>query len=75
QSGECLNTLESNLTTAVPVAISPDGYFTGKIEDIKEHVRVSEAPLSQRKLTDAEIEHFRKKGNFLELGEIERNVK
>ena len=51
-------------------AIDPDGYFYANNKAIDEFLRVSEEPLSQRKLTDEEIKHFRKKGNFLEVGEI-----
>ena len=51
-------------------AIDPDGYFYANNKAIDEFLRVSEEPLTQRKLTDEEIKHFRKKGNFLEVGEI-----
>ena len=66
QSGECIYTIDYNSK----LSIDKDGYFRGELEGIKEYVRVSEAPLSQRKLTDEEIEHFRKKGDFLKVGKI-----
>ena len=66
QSGECIYTIDYNSK----LSIDKDGYFRGELEGIKEYVRVSEAPLSQRKLTDEEIEHFRKKGDFLKMGKI-----
>ena len=66
QSGECIYTIDNE----AKISIDKNGYFLGEIKNIKEHVRVSEAPLTQRKLTDEEIKHFRKKGNFLEVGEI-----
>ena len=61
QSGECIYTIDIE----AKVSIDKDGYFVGELADIKEYVRVSEAPLTQRELTDEEIKHFRKKGNFL----------
>ena len=64
QSGECIYTIDNSAM----VSIDKDGYFVGEMEAIKKLTRVSEAPLSQRKLTDEEIKHFRKKGNFLEIG-------
>jgi WD40 repeat protein len=52
------------------ISIDKNGYFTGSDEAIEKYLRVSEEPLTQRKLTSEEIKHFRKKGNFLEIGEI-----
>ena len=66
QSGECLYTIDNT----AKVSIDKDGYFVGERADIVEYVRVSESPLRQRRLTDEEIKHFRKRGNFLEVGKI-----
>ena len=66
QSGECIYTIDYNSK----LSIDKDGYFRGELEGIKEYVRVSEAPLSQRKPTDEEIKHFRKKRDFLKVGKI-----
>lgn len=71
QSGECIYTSDNT----AKVSIDKDGYFVGELEDIKEYVRVSEAPLTQRKLTDAEIKHFRKKGDFFQVDEIVSKAK
>ncbi len=49
--------------------IDKHGYFTGSDEAIDKYLRVSEEPLTQRKLTSEEIKHFRKKGDFLEIEE------
>ena len=65
QSGECVYASDHR----AKVSIDKDGYFAGEIIDIMKYVRVSESPLSQRKLTNEEIKNFRKKGNFLEVGE------
>ncbi len=67
RSGECIYTSDH----AAKVSIDKDGYFTGEID---EYVRVSEAPLTQRKLTDEEIKYFRKKGNFLEIVIRKRDI-
>ena len=66
ESGACIYTNDNK----AEISIDKDGYFRGELEDIREYVRVSEAPLSQRKLTDEEIKHFRKKGDFLKMGKI-----
>ena len=66
QSGECIYTSDNT----AKISIDKDGYFVGEMVDIVEYVRVSESPLSQRRLTDEEIKYFRKRGNFLEVGEI-----
>ncbi len=52
------------------ISIDKHGYFTGSDEAIDKYLRVSEEPLTQRKLTIEEINHFRKKDGFLEIGEI-----
>ena len=65
ESGECIYTIDNT----AKVSIDKDGYFRGELEDIREYVRVSEAPLTQRELTDEEIEYFRKKGDFLKVCE------
>ena len=51
------------------ISIDKHGYFTGSDEAIDKYLRVSEEPLTQRKLTSEEIKHFRKKGDFLEIEE------
>ncbi len=52
------------------ISIDENGYFISKDKNIDKYLRVSEELLSQRKLTNEEINHFRKKDNFLEIGEI-----
>jgi len=49
------------------VAMDEKGYFNTSDEAIDQYIRVSEAPQIQRKLTKEEIDHFRKKGNFIEI--------
>ena len=66
RSGECSYTINNECE----VSIDKHGYFKASDEVIKDFIRVSEAPLTQRKLTTEEIKYFRKKGNFLEIGEI-----
>ena len=66
QTGNCLYTIDYSYT----ISIDENSYFTGSDENIDKYLRVSEEPLTQRKLTPEEINHFRKKDNFLEIGEI-----
>lgn len=49
------------------IIIDRDGYFTGSDENIDKCLRVSEEPLTQRKLTLEEINHFRKKSDFFKI--------
>lgn len=58
-SGECLVTIDSGYE----VVIDKNGYFVATDEAIENYIRVSEAHLTQRKLTPEEIQHFRKKSN------------
>jgi WD40 repeat protein len=43
------------------IAIDKNGYFIANDENIEKYIRISERPLTQRKLTPEEINHFRKK--------------
>jgi hypothetical protein len=52
------------------ISIDENGYFISNDKNIDKYLRISEELLSQRKLTNEEINHFRKKDNFLEIGEI-----
>jgi len=56
-SGECLLAIDNGYE----VAIDSNGYFVAFDEAIDKYIRISEAPLTQRKLNKKEIEHFRKK--------------
>ena len=58
-SGKCIYTLDRTYETG----IDKGGYFQASDEAIENYIRVSEAPLTQRKLTPEEIQHFRKKSN------------
>ena len=51
------------------IAIDNKANFIANDKAIEKHLRVSEKPLSVRKLTPKEIEHFRKKDGFLSIGE------
>ena len=62
KTGECIYTIN----TSYKVSINKDGYFTVGNELINKYLRVSEKPLTQRKLTVEEIKYFRKK-NLLEI--------
>ena len=66
KTGENIYTIDNSYN----ISINNNGYFIGSDEDIDKYLRVSEEPLTQRKLTLEEINHFRKKGDFLEVGEI-----
>ena len=57
------------LDISYKILIDKNGYFNGSDEAIDKYLRVSEEPLTQRKLTSEEIKHFRKKGDFLEIEE------
>ena len=46
------------------IAIDNNGYFIGSDKNIDKCLRVSELPLTQRKLTLEEINHFRKRNDF-----------
>ena len=60
--GENIYTIDNSYN----ILIDNNGYFTGSDDDIDKYLRVSEEPLTQRKLTPEEINHFRKKDSFLE---------
>ena len=47
------------------ISIDNEGFFKGNIENIDKYIRVSEKPLTTRKLTPEEINHFTKKGSFI----------
>ena len=47
------------------ISINNEGFFKGNIENIDKYIRVSEKPLTIRKLIPEEINHFTKKGSFL----------
>lgn len=42
------------------ISIDENGYFNADDENVEKYIRVSEKPLSQRKLTNDEINHFKK---------------
>ena len=41
-------------------------FFKANDKDIDKYLRISEEPLTQRKLTLEEINYFRKKGDFID---------
>ena len=41
-------------------------FFKANDKDIDKYLRISEEPLTQRKLTLEEINHFRKKDDFID---------
>ena len=47
------------------ISINNEGFFKGNIENIDKYIRVSEKPLTIRKLIPEEINHFTKKESFL----------
>ncbi len=61
-TGNCIYTIDNDCN----ISIDNNGYFRGNDENIDKYLRVSEEPLTQRKLTLEEINHFRKKDSFLE---------
>ncbi len=54
QNNKCILTVD----TKNNIAIDNQGYFNASDESIEKCIRISESPLSQRKLTLEEIEHF-----------------
>jgi WD40 repeat protein len=64
KNGECIYTID-NLCDTCDIFINKNGYFKASDENIEKYIRVSEAPLTQRKLTSEEINHFRIKDNIL----------
>ena len=61
KTGENIYTIDNNYN----ISIDKNGYFIGNDENIDKYLRVKEDPLTQRKLTIEEINHFRKKDAFL----------
>ncbi len=61
ESGECVYTID----TTYKIAINKNGFFNADDHAIEKYIRINTAPLKQRKLTPAEIKHFRKKCDFL----------
>ena len=47
------------------ISINNEGFFKGNIENIDKYIRVSEKPLTTRKLTSEEIKKKKKKGSFI----------
>jgi len=68
RSGACVYTIYNSSSDYV--AINNQGYFHANDEAIEKYLRVSEKPLTVRKLSKEEIKHFRQKDDFLEVGEI-----
>ena len=66
KTAKCIYTIDDKSQ----ISIDENGYFISNATNIDKYLRVSEELLSQRKLTNEEINHFRKKDNFLEIGEI-----
>ena len=66
RKGVCIYTLDYSYE----ISIDSNGYFKGSLENIEKYLRVSESPLTQRKLTSEEIKHFLKKDNFLDIGNV-----
>ena len=58
------------LDISYKILIDKNGYFNGSDEAIDKYLRVSEEPLTQRKLTSEEIKHFLKKDNFIDIGNV-----
>lgn len=48
------------------ITMKPSGYFYSSTKAVDKYIRISEVPLTQRKLTTEEIKHF-KKENLLDL--------
>ena len=67
KTGENIYTIDNNYD----ISIDNNGYFRGNDENIDKYLRVSETPLTQRKLTLEEINYFIKKGDFLEIAKID----
>lgn len=59
-----------NIDHYAEISINDDGYFNGSNEAIRKNLRIRETPSLERELTSKEINHFRKKGNFLEIGKL-----
>ena len=66
RKGVCIYTLDYSYE----ISIDSNGYFKGSLENIEKYLRVSESPLTQRKLTSEEIKHFLKKDNFIDIGNV-----
>ncbi len=64
-SGDYLCTID----TIYDVSIDKNGYFLGNNENVDKCIRISDTPLSQRRLTKEEIIHFRKKEPFIDNSE------
>lgn len=64
QSGECIYTI-CKFHDDDFIAIDNKGNFQANSKAIEKHLRVSKEHLTTRKLTPEEIEHFRKKDNFV----------
>ena len=64
--GKCLYTTDY----FYEISIDQNGYIKGSLENIEKYIRISESPLSQRKLTSEEIKHFLKKDNFIDIGNV-----
>jgi hypothetical protein len=52
------------------IIIDNNGYFKATYESINNYLRINDDSSYERTLTIEEINHFRKKGNFWEIGEI-----
>ena len=65
KTGENIYTIDNTYN----ISIDNNGFFNASDENIDKYLRVSEAPLTQRKLTLEEINHFRKKDDFLDVNE------
>ncbi len=71
ETGENIYTIDNGCN----ISINNNGFFNVSDEDIDKYLRVSETLLTQRRLTIEEINHFRKKDDFLEIGEIIEKLK